>query len=85
MKTIKLSIAGTIVVFLIFSCTGNKQAQLTKLRQQHIDITDKITNLEAALSSEKKDSLNPEKFKFVGLKDVSGSTPAPLLAEISTL
>jgi len=74
MKTIKLSIAGIIVVFLMFSCTGNKQAQLTKLRQQQIDITDKIKNLEDALSSEKKDSLNPEKFKFVGLKDVSGST-----------
>ena len=74
MKTIKLSISVTIVVFLMFSCTGNKQAQLSKLRQQQIDITDKIKNLEAALSSEKKDSLNPEKFKFVGLKDVSGST-----------
>ena len=74
MKTIKLSIAGIIVVFLMFSCTGNKQAQLTKLRQQQIDITDKIKNLEDALSSEKKDSLNPEKFKFVCLKDVSGST-----------
>ncbi len=74
MKTIKLSIAVIIVVFLMFSCTGNKQAQLTKLRQQQIDITDKIKNLEDALSSEKKDSLNPEKFKFVGLKDVSGST-----------
>ncbi len=74
MKTIKLSISVTIVVFLMFSCTGNKQAQLSKLRQQQIDITDKIKNLEAALSLEKKDSLNPEKFKFVGLKDVSGST-----------
>lgn len=74
MKTIKVSIAVTIVVFLMFSCTENKQAQLTKLKQQQIDISDKIKNLEAALSSGKKDSINPEKFKFVGLKAVSGST-----------
>ena len=73
MKTIKLSIAGTIVLFLMFSCSGNKQAQLSKLKQQQIEITDKIKNLEGALSTEKKDTLNPEKFKFVGLKAVSSN------------
>ena len=73
MKTIKLSIAGTIVLFLMFSCSGNKQSQLSKLKQQQIEITDKIKNLEGALSTEKKDTLNPEKFKFVGLKAVSSN------------
>jgi RND family efflux transporter MFP subunit len=73
MKTIKLSIAGTIALFLMFSCSGNKQAQLSKLKQQQIEITDKIKNLEGALSTEKKDTLNPEKFKFVGLKAVSSN------------
>jgi uncharacterized protein YcfL len=70
MKTIKLSIAPTIVFFLLVSCTSNKQAQLSKLKQQQIEITDKIKNLEGEVSTEKKDSLNPQKFKFVGLKDV---------------
>jgi membrane fusion protein, multidrug efflux system len=73
MKTIKLSITGTLVLFLIFSCSSNKQAQLSKLKQQQTVITDKIKTLESELSSEMKDSLNPEKFKFVGLKDVSSN------------
>ena len=73
MKTIKLSIAATVVLFLMFSCSSNKQAELSKLKQQQTVIADKIKNLELDLSKDKKDSLNPEKFKFVGLKDVSSN------------
>jgi membrane fusion protein, multidrug efflux system len=73
MKTIKLRIAGTLFLFLMFSCSGNKQAQLTKLKQQQTVISDKIKTLEDELSTVKKDSLNPEKFKFVGLKAVSSN------------
>jgi RND family efflux transporter MFP subunit len=58
----------------MFSCTGNKTAQLSKLKVQQTAITDKIKVLEADLSKEKKDTLNPEKFKFVGLKTVSSNT-----------
>jgi RND family efflux transporter MFP subunit len=74
MKTINLSIAVTSVLFLMFSCSGNKQAQLSKLKQQQIELTDKIKNLEGELSTDKKDSLNPDKFKFVGLKDVKSNS-----------
>jgi RND family efflux transporter MFP subunit len=74
MKTIKSGIAVTIVLFLMFSCSSNKQAQLLKLKQQQTVISDKIKTLEAELSTEKKDSLNPQKFKFVGLKAVSCDT-----------
>jgi membrane fusion protein (multidrug efflux system) len=73
MKTIKLSIAGTLFLFLIFSCSSNKQAQLSKLKEQQASIAEKIKNLEDELSAGKSDSLNPEKFKFVGLKEVSSS------------
>jgi membrane fusion protein, multidrug efflux system len=73
MKTIKLSIAGIVVLILIFSCSSNKQAQLSKLKQQQTVISDKIKTIEADLSTEKKDSLNPEKFKFVGIKAVSSN------------
>jgi RND family efflux transporter MFP subunit len=58
----------------MFSCSSNKQAQLSKLKQQQTVIGDKIKTLETELSTEKKDSLNPEKFKFVGLKAVSCDT-----------
>ena len=74
MKTIKLSITGVVVLVLIFSCTGNKQAQLSKLKEQQTTISDKIKILEGDLSKEKKDTLNPGKFKFVGLKAVSSNT-----------
>jgi RND family efflux transporter MFP subunit len=73
MKTIKLSITGAIVLILMFSCSGNKQTQLSKLKQQQSEITDKIKNIENELSTEKKDSLNPGKFKFVGLKTVNSN------------
>jgi membrane fusion protein, multidrug efflux system len=74
MKTIKLSITGILVLFLLFSCSSNKQAQLSKLKQQQTVITDKIKSLEGEISTGKKDSLNPVKFKFVGLKDVNSNT-----------
>jgi membrane fusion protein, multidrug efflux system len=74
MKTIKLSITGIVVLFLLFSCSSNKQAQLSKLKQQQTAINDKIRSLEGEISTGKKDSLNPGKFKFVGLKDVNSNT-----------
>jgi RND family efflux transporter MFP subunit len=58
----------------LFSCSSNKQAQLSKLRQQQTALTDKIRSLEGELSTGKKDTLNPGKFKFVGLKDVNSNT-----------
>jgi RND family efflux transporter MFP subunit len=74
MKTIKFCITGIVVLFLLFSCSSNKQAQLSKLRQQQTALTDKIRSLEGELSTGKKDTLNPGKFKFVGLKDVNSNT-----------
>src|SRR5512133_3023825 len=73
MKTIKLSIAGVAILSLIFSCSGNKEAELAKLKEQHAAITEKITALETVINAGKKDTLQPEKFKFVGLKDVSSN------------
>ncbi len=70
MKTINLSITSTVVLFIMFSCSSDKQAQLAKLKQQQTDIAEKIKNLENELKSEQKDPLNPEKFKFVGITDV---------------
>ena len=73
MKTIRLSVAVTVVLFLVFSCSSNKKAELSKLKQQQLSISDKIRSLEGEMSTDKKDTLNPEKFKFVGLKDVSSN------------
>jgi membrane fusion protein (multidrug efflux system) len=70
MKTIRLSIAGIFVLFIMFSCSGDKQAQLAKLKKQQADIAEKINNLEKELGSA-KNLLNPGEFKFVGLTDVN--------------
>jgi RND family efflux transporter MFP subunit len=71
MKTIKLSIAVALVLLIITACSTNKEAQLAKLKQQQTVINDKILKLQADMAQGGKDSLNPEKFKFVGLKDVT--------------
>ena len=71
MKTIKLSIPGLAVLFLMIACSGNKEAQLTKLKDQQSALNDKILKLQADISKDKKDTLNPAKFKFVGLKPVT--------------
>lgn len=71
MKTIKLGITGLAVLFLMIACSGNKEAQLTKLKDQQTALNDKILKLQADISKDKKDTLNPAKFKFVGLKPVS--------------
>jgi membrane fusion protein, multidrug efflux system len=73
MKTFNLSIVVIVVLVIMFSCSSDKQAQLTKLKQQQTAVTDKIMNLENELSSVQKDALNPGKFKFVGITEVKSN------------
>jgi membrane fusion protein, multidrug efflux system len=74
MKTINLSLTGIAVLFIMFSCSSDKKEQLTKLRQQQTVIADKIKNLEDELKKSGKDSINTDKFKFVGLTAVKSDT-----------
>lgn len=73
MKTFNLSTASAIVLLIMFSCSSDKQARLTKLKQQHTDITEKIKSLESELKTVQKDSIDTGEFKFVGLTDVKTS------------
>jgi len=73
MKTIKLSITGILVLFLLFSCSSDKQAQLTKLKDQQTVLYEKIKNLEDDLKTSDNDQLNPEEFKYIGLTEVKSS------------
>jgi membrane fusion protein, multidrug efflux system len=70
MKTINLSIAGLALLFIGFSCSSDKKAQLLKLKEQQTIITEKIQNLENEIKNVQPDVLNPDKFKFVGLTEV---------------
>jgi len=74
MKTINLSITGIVVLFIMFSCSSDKKAQLSKLKDQQAIITDKIKNLEDELKSEQKDLIDPGKFKFIGLEEVKSNS-----------
>jgi len=74
MKTINFSIASLIAFFIMFSCSSDKQAQLTKLKQQQTEIADKIKSLEGELNTSAINLLNPDKFKFVGTSEVTTSS-----------
>jgi membrane fusion protein (multidrug efflux system) len=70
MKTIKLSIISLTVLLLAYSCSTDKKAQLAKLKEQATLLNDKITTLQNEINLMQKDSLNSEKFKFVGVSEV---------------
>jgi membrane fusion protein (multidrug efflux system) len=70
MKTINLSITVIVVLCIMFSCSTDKQAQLTKLKQQQTVIAEKIKNLEDEVRTVQKDSIDSGKFKFVGLTTI---------------
>jgi membrane fusion protein, multidrug efflux system len=74
MKTINLSIAAITVLFIMFSCSSDKKAQLTKLKQQEIDISVKIKTLESEVRASQNDQLNSDEFKFIGITEVKTST-----------
>ena len=69
MKTLNLSIAGIAVLSLMFSCSSDKQVQLSKLKQQQTELGDKIKTLETELKASQKGE-NPEDFKVVGISEV---------------
>jgi RND family efflux transporter MFP subunit len=70
MKTLNFILACKVFLLTMFSCSQDKQAQLTKLKQRQTEITEKIRNLENELQASRKDTLNPDKFSFVGITDV---------------
>lgn len=71
MKTFNLIIIG-IIALIIISCSTDKHQQLTKLRQEQTILAEKIKNLEDELKSE-RDSIDTDKFKFVGLSEIKTS------------
>lgn len=70
MKTTTLKITTIAFLFVLFSCSIDKQAQLLKLRDQQTEIAEQIKLLEDELRSGNKSSLDPEEFKFVGVSDL---------------
>ena len=61
-------ISFTLLVIL-FSCSG-KQNELAKLKDQRQALDEQIKKLEAETPNAKSATLNPDKFKFVGLQEV---------------
>ncbi len=73
MKNIKLLITATALMLFVFSCSGDKKAQLSKLKNEQTAIEEKIKSLEDEIRLEQKDTLDVEKFKFVGITEASKS------------
>jgi membrane fusion protein (multidrug efflux system) len=73
MKNIKLLITGIAILLFVISCSGDNKARLIKLKRQQSEITDKIKTLEEQIRLEQKDTLDSEKFKFVGISETRKS------------
>lgn len=73
MKTITLKITILSVLLGLYSCSPDKKAQLSKLKDQQTALTEKIRLLESDIKSENPDTLNVDDFKFVGLTDLKAS------------
>ncbi len=70
MKAIKLISGSIAVLFIVFSCSTDKQSQLTKLKEQQTKISDKIKNIEDQLKNAGKEGPNPDEFKFIGITEI---------------
>jgi RND family efflux transporter MFP subunit len=73
MEKIRLLITGTAILLLVFSCSGDKKVQLSKLKSKQTALEEKIRNLENEIRLEQKDTLDVEKFKFVGITEATES------------
>lgn len=58
-----------IISILVLSCTGNDALRLEKLKKQKAEIDEKISALEKQVNST-GDSLDPAKFRLVGITEV---------------
>ena len=74
MKAMNIRIISIFLIALLVSCSGNKQNQLVKLKEQRQALDEQIKKLDAETSNAEGATLNPDKFKFVGLQDVRTST-----------
>jgi membrane fusion protein, multidrug efflux system len=73
MKTITLKITTLVILLGLFSCSTDKKTQLSKLKDKQASITEQIKVLEDELIAENPEVLNVDKFKFVGITDVTAS------------
>jgi membrane fusion protein (multidrug efflux system) len=73
MKTIRLSLTGIALLFLLISCGGDKKAELEKLKQKHAAITDQIKALEEEINASKNGVAAKDESKFVAVTEVKES------------
>lgn len=71
MKTTNIRLISISLIVILLSCGGNKQADLTKLKDQRQALDEQIKKLEDEAKGDKTSTLNPDKFKFIGVTEVS--------------
>jgi len=73
MKAMNIRIISFSLLVLLFSCGGNKQSDLAKLKEQRQALDEQIKKLEEEVKTTKGSTLNTEKFKFVGLTEAKAT------------
>jgi RND family efflux transporter MFP subunit len=68
-KALNFLVSGIVILGIAWSCSGDKTAKLDKLKKQRETIDSKINALESEVVSE-KDSLDPGKFRLVGVTEI---------------
>lgn len=68
-KALIFLLPGMVIMGITWSCSGDKAASLEKLKKQREVIDTKIRSLESEMVSD-KDSLDPGKFRLVGITEV---------------
>ncbi len=70
MKATNLILVSLVSLLIIFSCSADKQAELTKLKQQQTELSDKIKTLEDQINATRTDAPNPKDFKVIAVTEV---------------
>ncbi|RPH27324.1 MAG: efflux RND transporter periplasmic adaptor subunit [Bacteroidales bacterium] len=73
MKAMNIRIISIFLLAILLSCSGNKQSQLAKLKEQRQNIDEQIKKLEAEVANSNGKTLNPDKLKFIGITEVKTS------------
>lgn len=71
MKIIGILTTSITVALTVLSCGSSSETELERLKRQQTALDEKIRNLEISTDPARKDSIDPGKFRFVGIKNVT--------------
>ena len=73
MKSVIFKVSIFAILSSLIACSTDKQVQLSKLKQQQTEVSDRIRTLESEIKSGQPEQLNSDEFKYVGLSEIKAS------------